>query len=74
MNKVYEFEAKIKKAPDMDAAYIRIPFAVKKEFGKGRVAVIAPFDGVEYEGSLVRMNTPCYIIGVRKDGANSPEI
>ena len=42
-------------------------FDVRKEFGKGRVKVHALFDGVPYEGSLVRMKTPCHIIGVRKD-------
>lgn len=51
----------------MDAAYIEIPFDVKKEFGKGRVAVNATFDGVAYAGSLVKMGTPCHIIGIRKD-------
>lgn len=67
MCKLYEFEAVIKKVPDIDGAYIDIPFDVKKEFGKGRVPVIATFDGVEYEGSLVRMKTPNHIIGIRKD-------
>jgi hypothetical protein len=65
--KIYEFEAVIKKVPDIDGAYIEIPFDVKKVFGKGRVPVIATFDGERYEGSLVRMKTPCYIIGIRKD-------
>lgn len=32
-----------------------------------RVKVKATFDGVEYDGSLVRMKTPCHIIGLRKD-------
>lgn len=27
----------------------------------------ATFDGEPYEGSLVRMQTPCHIIGIRKD-------
>lgn len=67
MSKVYEFEAMIKKVPDIDGAYIEIPFDVKEEFGKGRVAVTATFDGVNYDGSLVRMKTPCHIIGIRKD-------
>ncbi|MCW3490664.1 DUF1905 domain-containing protein [Dethiobacter alkaliphilus] len=67
MKKVYEFVAVIKKVPDMDAAYIEIPFDVKAEFGKGRVAVHATFDGEPYDGSLVRMKTPCHIIGIRKD-------
>lgn len=67
MNKIYEFEAEIKKVPDIDGAYIEIPFDVKAEFGKGRVPVTATFDGEIYEGSLVRMKTPCHIIGIRKD-------
>lgn len=67
MSKLYEFEAEIKKVPDIDGAYVEIPFDVKAEFGKGRVPVTATFDGVEYQGSLVRMKTPCHIIGLRKD-------
>ena len=31
----YEFDAVILKNPDMDAAYIEIPFDVKAAFGKG---------------------------------------
>lgn len=67
MRKVYEFEAQIKKVPDIDGAYIEIPFDVKEEFGKGRVPVTATFDGEPYEGSLVKMKTPCHIIGIRKE-------
>ena len=66
-NKVYEFDTEIKKVPDIDGAYIEIPFDVREEFGRGRVKVHASFDGAEYDGSLVRMKTPCHIIGVRKD-------
>ncbi|MHB0856617.1 MAG: DUF1905 domain-containing protein [Anaerolineae bacterium] len=65
--KVYVFEAEIKKVPDIDGAYVEIPFDVKAEFGKGRVPVSATFDGEPYEGSLVRMQTPCHILGIRKD-------
>ena len=65
--KVYEFKALIKKVPDIDGAYVEFPYDVKKEFGKGRVKVYAEFDGEAYEGSLVRMGTPCHIIGLRKD-------
>lgn len=64
---IYEFDAVIQKNPDMDAAYIEFPYDVKKEFGKGRVKVTAYFDGVKYEGSLVRMKTEGHIIGIRKD-------
>lgn len=67
MGKVYSFEAVIRKAEDMDTAYIEIPFDVPAAFGKGRVPVTATFDGEPYEGSLVKMGTPCHILGVRKD-------
>lgn len=73
MNKVYEFEAEIKKVPDIDGAYVEMPFDVRKEFGKGRVKVHATFDGVEYDGSIVNMGVKnadgsiCHIIGLRKD-------
>lgn len=32
-----------------------------------RVKVHATFDGETYDGSLVRMKTPCHILGIRKD-------
>lgn len=68
MNKeVYAFEAVIEKVPDMDGAYIAFPYNVKELFGKGRVKVHATFDGMAYDGSLVRMGTPGHIIGLRKD-------
>lgn len=65
--KKYEFDAEIKKVPDIDGAYVEIPFDVKEEFGKGRVKVHAVFDGVPYDGSMVRMKTPCHILGLRKE-------
>ena len=65
--KIYEFIAVIRKVPDIDGAYVEIPFDVREEFGKGRVKVHATFDGVGYDGSLVRMGTPCHILGLRKD-------
>ena len=65
--KLYEFDAVIQKVPDLDGAYVEFPYDVKEEFGKGRVKVSATFDGVPYEGSLVRMKTPCHIIGIRKE-------
>lgn len=60
-----EFTAQIKKVPDVDGAYVEIPFDVKAVYGKGRVKVHATFDGEPYDGSLVRMGTPCHIIGIR---------
>ena len=65
--KTYEFEVELKKVPDIDGAYVEFPYDVREEFGRGRVKVRATFDGVPYDGSLVRMGTPGHIIGVRKD-------
>ena len=68
-----EFDAIIKKAPDIDGAYIEVPFDIKAEYGKGRLAVRATFDGEPYDGSIVNMGvknadgSACYIIGIRKD-------
>ncbi len=67
MSKVYEFDAELKKVPDLDGAYVEVPFDVKAEFGKGRVSVHATFDSEPYDGQVVKMKTPCHIIGVRKD-------
>jgi hypothetical protein len=49
--KIYEYDAVIKKVPDMDAAYVEFPFDVREEFGKGRAKVRVTFDGDEYDGS-----------------------
>lgn len=72
-NKIYEFQAVIEPVPDKGGAYIRFPYDVRKEFGKGRVKVQATFDGCPYSGSLVNMgvknedSSVCYILGIRKD-------
>ena len=47
-------------------AYVTVPFDVEKEYGKKRVKVLATFNGEPYRGSLVRMGTPCHILGVQK--------
>lgn len=65
--RVYSFDAIIIKNPDMDAAYVEFPYDARAEFGKSRVLVHASFDGEPYDGQLVRMGTPCHIIGLRKD-------
>jgi hypothetical protein len=73
MNKRFEFDAEIRKVPDIDGAYVEIPFDVKTAFGKGHVKVHATFDGEPYDGSIVNMgvkNTDgsvCHIIGIRRD-------
>ena len=63
----FEFDAIILQNEDMDAAYVEVPFDIKALFGKGRLAVHATFDGVPYDGQIVKMGTPCHIIGLRKD-------
>lgn len=73
MNKIYEFEAIIRKVPDLDGAFIEFPYDIREEFGKGRVKVHVTFDGEPYDGSIVNMGVKnedgsvCYIIGLRKD-------
>ena len=70
---LYEFEAVIQKVPDLDGAYVAVPFDIKAKFGKGRLPVHATFDGEPYDGSIVNMGiknpdgSTCYIIGIRKD-------
>ena len=66
-NRILEFDAVILQNEDMDAAYVKVPFDIKAMFGKGRLSVHAIFDGVPYDGQIVKMGTPCYTIGVRKD-------
>lgn len=65
--KHYRFEAVIQKVTEIDGAYVIFPYDVRAEFGKGRVKVHAEFDGVAYDGSLVRRGTPYFILGLRKD-------
>ena len=65
--RILEFDATILQNEDMDAAYVEVPFDIKVLFGKGRLLVHATFDGVPYDGQIVKMGTPCYIIGIRKD-------
>ena len=68
--KVYAFEAVIEPVPGKGGAYVRFPYDIREEFGKGRVKVKATFDGEQYDGSLVNMGVKnqqgdiCYIIGI----------
>lgn len=64
---VFEFDAVMIQNDDMDAAYVEVPLDVEKIFGKKKVLVHATFDGTPYDGQVVRMGTPCHIIGIRKD-------
>lgn len=65
--RIMEFDAVILQNENMDAAYVEVPFDIKALFNKGRLMVHATFDGVPYDGQIVKMGTPCYIIGIRKD-------
>ena len=75
-DKSYEFEAVIEAVPEKGGAYVRFPYDIRKEFGKGRVKVDVTFDGEPYRGSIVNMGVKnadgsiCYIIGIRKDSRN----
>jgi hypothetical protein len=64
-----KFTAKIEKHEGMDACYIVFPHDVSSLFGvKGQVKVKALFDdSVTYRGSLVKMGTPCHILGITKE-------
>lgn len=71
--KYYEFQAQIEPVPEKGGAYVRFPYDIRKEFGKGRVKAEITFDGEPYSGSIVNMGlkyedgSVCYIIGIRKD-------
>lgn len=66
----HRFTATIERSGDMDAAFVRVPIDIKKEYGKGRLKVQAAFDGEPYSGSVVNMGVKnvdgsvCYIIGI----------
>lgn len=61
-----KFKAKLIQNEDMDAAYIIVPYNIKELYGKGRLLVDTTFNDVEYQGQVVKMGTPDYIIGVTK--------
>ena len=66
----HRFTTTVEPNGDMDAAYVRVPIDIKKEYGKGRLKVQATFDGEPYSGSVVNMGVKnadgsvCYIIGL----------
>ena len=71
--KTYEFCSIIEAVPEKGGAYVRFPYDIRTEFGKGRVKPEITFDGEPYCGSIVNMGVKnadgsvCYIIGIRKD-------
>lgn len=72
-NKIYEYDEKIVCIPEKGGAYVKFPWDIKEEFGKGRIKVHATFDNEPYDGSIVNMGlknddgTICYIIGITKE-------
>ena len=74
--KTYKFRAIIEPVPDKGGAYIRFPYDIRTEFGKGRVKAQITFDSEPYLGSIVNMGVKnedgsiCYIIGIRKEIRN----
>jgi Domain of unknown function (DUF1905)/Bacteriocin-protection, YdeI or OmpD-Associated len=64
--KKYKFKATIADGTG-GGAYVVFPYDVQQEFGtRGRVAVKATFDGVPYEGSLIKYGVPQHILPVLK--------
>lgn len=72
-DKIYKYQSEIVEAQGKGGAFVKFPYDVREEFGKGRVKVTATFDDVVYEGSVVNMGVKnedgsvCYILGIRKD-------
>ncbi|MDR2493068.1 MAG: DUF1905 domain-containing protein [Coriobacteriales bacterium] len=71
--KAYTFEAVILPSEaGAGGAYVMFPYDARAEFGKGRVKVLATFDGEPYEGSLVNRGVTnpdgsiCHVLGVLK--------
>lgn len=65
--KKYDYHEKIVEVHEKGGAYVKFPYDIRKEFGKGRVKVHALFDGADYFGSIVNMGVKnedgsiCYI-------------
>lgn len=70
---LFSFTAMIERESERGGAYVRCPFDLREETGRGRAKVEAHFDGIPYRGSIVNMGLQhpdgrtCYLIGVRKD-------
>jgi hypothetical protein len=67
-NRKLEFDAEIKKHPDLNAGFIEFPYDVRKEFGgKSRVKVKAYLNDHMYRGLLVKMGGDCHWLGITKE-------
>lgn len=65
------FEAEIQRSGSLDATYIRVPYDIQNLFGKGRLLVHATFDEVPYDGQVVRMVHPDYILRIPRTVCNA---
>jgi len=65
--KEYRFKATIEGAGG-NGAYVLFPYDTEKEFGtRARIRVIATFDGIVYDGSLVKYGLPQHMLPVLKN-------
>ena len=65
--KEYRFKATIEGAGG-NGAYVLFPYDTEKEFGtRARIRVIAAFDGIVYDGSLVKYGLPQHMLPVLKN-------
>lgn len=64
-NIIKEFSAVIHQHEGINGAYVVIPFDIKEVYGAKRVKVLATFDGVEYQGSIVSMGGR-YLLGITR--------
>lgn len=69
--KRYEYDAVLREEAD-GGAWVRFPWDVREETGRGRMKARALFDGAPYSGSVVNMGmknpdgSVCWVIGVPK--------
>jgi hypothetical protein len=68
MSKI-EFQAELLKHPNLDATFFEFPFDTIELFGtKGQVKVKANIEGIEYRGSLVKIDkNSCHLLGITKE-------
>lgn len=67
MSRKRTFEAVIQSAGEGGGAFVDVPFDVQKEYGKGRVPILAHIESEPYRGTLVRMGRECHMLLIRKD-------
>jgi hypothetical protein len=66
MTRKHTFTAAIKPARG-GGAYVEVPFDVEEAFGDKRPQVKATVEGEEFISRLMRMGTPCHVLGIHKE-------